>query len=280
MQYRMSIPKIIHQTFSSYEGMPAMLKDNCERIRRLNRDHEYRFYDNTGREAFIQSFYDEKMFDRYKRIHSSYGAAQADFFRYLCIYACGGVYLDVKADVRKPLSTVINNDDVYLLSQWNQAPGSPYAGWGTHRQLQNVSGGEFQQWHVIASPGHPFLAAVINAVVKQIDHYNPLLFRNPWDCVMSTTGPIPYTASISSILNSYPHRFVDTEKDLGIFYSVLSKPGNLEAHRTLYRDYRASIHPLINPRWPLSWLFPTITAARLIARRTRQWLEPSLRQRL
>lgn len=256
--------------------MPAILKDNCERIQRLNGDHEYRFYDNAGRESFIRSHYGQNVLKRYQRIHSSYGAARADFFRYLCIYACGGVYLDIKAGVRRPLSAVIKDDDAYLLSQWNQAPGSPYAGWGTHRQLQHVPGGEFQQWHVIASQGHPFLAAVIDAVVKKIDHYNPILFRNPWDCVMCTTGPIPYTASIFNILKLHPHRFVDIETDLGIYYSIFTKPGNLEAHRTLYRDYRNSIHPLVYPRWPLSWLFPTITAARLIARRARQWLEPPL----
>lgn len=274
----MGIPKIIHQTFSSYEAMPEILKKNCDNIRRLNDDHQYRFYDNSEIEVFIRSNYGQSMLSRYNRIHASYGAARADFFRYLCIYACGGVYLDIKADVRKPLSTVIKVDDSYLLSQWNQSPGSPYAGWGTHRQLQSVPGGEFQQWHVIASPGHPFLAAVIDAVVKQIDHYNPFMFRNPWDSVMCTTGPIPYTASISNILNSYPHRMVDAERDLGIFYSIFTKPGNLEAHRNLYRDYRTSIHPLINPRWPLSWLFPTITAARLMARRARYWLELALRQ--
>jgi mannosyltransferase OCH1-like enzyme len=273
----MSIPKIIHQTFSSYEGMPSILKENCERIKQLNKDHEYHFYDNAARNGFIQSHYGAYMLERYNRIHESFGAARADFFRYLCVYACGGIYLDIKADVRKPLSKVIKADDAYLLSQWNQSPGSPYAGWGTHRQVQHVPGGEFQQWHVIAAPGHPFLAAVIEAVVNKIDHYNPFLFRNPWDAVMRTTGPIPYTETIHKILNLHAHRFVDTEQDLGIFYSIFTKPGMIEAHRTLYRDYRTSIHPLIHPRWPLSWVFPTITAARGGARKARQWLNPVLR---
>ncbi|KAF0654327.1 mannosyltransferase OCH1-like enzyme [Cyanobium sp. Copco_Reservoir_LC18] len=263
------IPRIIHQTFSSRSRMPAVLEENCRAIEALNPDFTYRFYDDHDRERLIGEIYGEAILARYRRIDPAYGAARADLFRYLCIYHFGGVYLDVKVGVTRPLSDVLRDDDAYLLSQWDHSPGSPHAGWGTHRQLAAIPGGEFQQWHVIASPGHPFLAAVIAAVLSNIDRFDPFAFAHPWEAVICTTGPVAYTQSIHPILAAHPHRRLVGSEEVGLRYSLFDGSADPNAHRRLYRDYRKAETPLIRQPFPLSLLWPVLNLIRKVARRLR-----------
>jgi mannosyltransferase OCH1-like enzyme len=79
--------------------MPAVLKRNCRAIEALNPDFSYRFYDDRDRESLIGDAYGEAILAGYRRIDPAFGAARADLFRYLCVYHCGGVYLDVKVAV-------------------------------------------------------------------------------------------------------------------------------------------------------------------------------------
>lgn len=263
------IPRIIHQTFSTRSRLPPVLEENCRAIEALNPDFTYRFYDDRDCERFIGDTYGEAILARYLRIDPAYGAARADLFRYLCIYHFGGVYLDIKACVTRPFSEGLRDDDAFLLSQWDHSPGSPHAGWGTHGQLAAIPGGEFQQWHVIASPGHPYLAAVIAAVLRNIDRYEPFVHTNPWEAVICTTGPVVYTQSIHRILAAHPHRRLVGSEEIGLQYSVFDGSEDPNAHRRLYKDYRKAETPLVRQPFPLSLLWPLLKLARKVARRTR-----------
>ena len=256
------IPRIIHQTFSTRSRMPAILADNCQAIKALNPDFEYRFYEDHDREALIMEYFGQEILARYLLIDPAFGAARADFFRYLCLYRFGGVYLDIKVRLRQPLSSVLHDDDAYLLSQWDHSPGSQYAGWGTHWRLNGIPGGEYQQWHIITSPGHPFLAAVIANVIKNIDAFNPFSFSNPWEAVICTTGPVVYTTSIHQILDSHPHRLLNSSEDIGISYSIFAETTDPDGHRRLYRDYRKAGTPLIRQPFPLTLLWTLLTWGR------------------
>ncbi len=249
--------------------MPAVLEDNCRAIEALNPDFTYCFYDDHDRERLIGEIYGEAILARYRRINPVYGAARADLFRYLCIYHFGGVYLDVKVGLTRPLSDVLRDNDAYLLSQWDHGSGSPHAGWGTHRQLADIPGGEFQQWHVIASPGHPFLATVIAAVLSNIDRFDPFAFAHPWEAVICTTGPVVYTKSIHRVLAAHPHRRLVGSEEIGLRYSIFDGSADPDAHRRLYRDYRKAETPLIRQPFPLSLLWPLLNLARKVARRLR-----------
>lgn len=125
-----------------------------------------------------------------------------------------------------------------------QSPGSRRAGWGTHRQLRHIIGGEFQQWYIVASPGHPYLAAVIEAVLSNINRFNSFAFDNAWEAAICTTGPIVYTRSVHPLLAAHPHR-------------------------RLYRDYRKAESPLVRQPFPLSLLWPLLTLGPRAARRLR-----------
>lgn len=211
------IPKVIHQTYYSKTNLPIPLQKNIGHIKQLNPAWEYRLYDDADIETIIRQYYGQEIVDIYRLIDPAYGAARVDFFRYLLIYAQGGVYLDMKSTTTRPLDDVLLPDDRYILSKWDQ---NKYHAWGLHPELAAIEGGEFQQWHVIAAAGHPFLFAVIQQVIHNILHYNVTTVGVGFWGVVRTTGPLPYTTTIEAIRHLHSYRHVEIEQDLGIIYSI------------------------------------------------------------
>lgn len=216
------IPKIIHQTFRSHD-LPEELGANVEAIRAMNPGWKHRLYDDADIERFISESYGNEILAYYHRIDRRYGAARADLFRYLLLYRFGGVYLDIKSTTVRPLDEMLRPDDLYLLSHWRNQPGGPRAGWGMHGELEATGRGEYQQWHVICAAGHPFLAAVIERVLQNIDAYRPWREKLGQHAVLQVTGPIAYTRAIHPIRELHPHRLVDDESEIGLEYSI--RPG-------------------------------------------------------
>ena len=214
----MTIPKFIHQTFTDFAALPSSILNNIERIKQENPTWEYCFYDNKARISFIENNYGSHMTQYYLSINPNYGAARADLFRYLIIYKKGGIYVDIKAGFENKLDDVIAHRDVYLLSHWHNGPGQPHQGWGLHAGCGDR--GEFQQWHIVAAPGHPFLKAVIQTVLRNIDTYSAASSGIGPQGIWSTTGPIAYTKAITPLLNIYHHTLLDIDQ-LGFKFSVL-----------------------------------------------------------
>lgn len=238
------IPRIIHQTYVSEAAIPGEIAAGVAALKAMNPGWEYRFYDDPAVEAFIRDVYGPKILDYYRRIDPRYGAARADLFRYLLIYKCGGVYLDIKSTVARPLDEILDTGERYLLCRWNNGAGAKFQGYGLHAALRSVGGGEFQQWHVIAAPGAPFLRAVIDAVLTNIDRYRPWLHGTGRRGVLQVTGPIAYTLAIQPLLGLHPHRFAGTNEEIGIVYSDLARP-----HQTLLQNhYLSQPAPLIPPQ--------------------------------
>jgi inositol phosphorylceramide mannosyltransferase catalytic subunit len=235
-----SIPKIIHQVYIS-RALPPVLQANVDRIRALNPGWEYRFYDDGEMVDFIASAYGERALAYYNRINRKYGASRADFFRYLLLYKVGGIYLDIKSSLEKPLDHVLRPDDMYLLSRWRNVAGGGFEGWGLHDQLKSIGGEEFQQWHIIAAPGHPFLRAVIERVMRNIDVYNPVFHGTGKQGVLRVTGPIAYTQSIVPLLDRHRHRLVDSQDDLGLVYSIFGAD-NKRAHKSVFTFHYTALN--------------------------------------
>lgn len=237
------IPRIIHQTFHT-RALPVELEESAAAIRRANPDWRYRFYDGGDIRRFIAEAYGDDLLAYFEAINPRYRAARADFFRYLALYRCGGVYLDMKAFPTRPLTEVIRPDDQYLISQWNNGPGQAYPDWGLHPELGRVPGGEFQQWYIAAAPGHPFLRAVIQRVVRNLRTYNPGLHGVGQLGVLRVTGPIAYTLAIHPLLERHPHRRVDSQGDLGLEYSIYGKEGHKQVLGVHYSELDEPITPV------------------------------------
>lgn len=251
------LPKIIHQTYADRD-LPLLYQQNISRIKQLCPGWEYRFYDDDDIRAYMARHFPWAL-SYYDRIDARYGAARADFFRYLVVYNDGGVYLDIKSTVTRPLDEVLPADKSYLLSHWKNGPEDKYAGYGLLARAEDMrevwpERGEFQQWFIVASPGHPFLRKTIDQVCENIDKYCPITGEVGRVGVLKLTGPIAYTQAILSIKERQPHAIIDAEDDLGLCYSFLSAS---RSHETSFRrsHYSNQNCPIIKPRGIKRWAY-------------------------
>lgn len=220
----MAIPRIIHQTYRSAD-VPSALRPGIAQLRAMNPGWDYRFYDDAAVEDFIRSEYKPEFYEAYCRINPVYGPARADFFRYLMIYRQGGVYLDLKSTTTRPLDTSLRADDEYVLTFWpnRRHESTPHAGMHQVLSDQGFVRGEFQNWHVIAEPGHPLLQYVISFMMHCIRAHagDPQIVGRYG--VLMTTGPIMYTLALARGLGAYAHRVVGSSDELGLRYSSVAE---------------------------------------------------------
>jgi len=250
------IPKIIHQTFRSHD-LPEELRANVAAMEAMNPGWEHRLYDDADIEAFIRQSYGKEILAYYNRIDPRYGAARADLFRYLLLYRLGGVYLDIKSTTVRPLDETLRPDDVYLLSHWRNHADGPRAGWGMHGELEATGRGEYQQWHVICAPGHPFLKAVIEQVLQNIDAYRPWRQKLGQHAVLQVTGPIAYTKAIQPIRHLHPHRLVQDDSEIGVEYSIY--PG--VTHNRLFTNHYVPLQRPMIATTGLVWCWTQVYLA-------------------
>lgn len=235
------IPKIIHQSYHSRSVHPAIAK-NIEKIKKLNPDWEYRFYDDADHLKFISKYYPKEILDAYNSINPLYGAARADFFRYLLIYKVGGVWLDIKSTIKQDLNISLRENDLFILSQWDNKMGESFQGFGLHPDLAHISGGEFETWHIISAPGNLMIKAVIQKVLQNINSYSPEKFGIGKIGVWRTTGPIAYTLAIVPLLKKHKHRFVNIGKEFMFQYTIFKQ----FEHKKLYENHYSELkEPII-----------------------------------
>ena len=228
------IPRIIHQTFKTND-LPNEISKVVQRLKGMNPTFEYRFYNNEDCIEFIKENYDEETLNLYLSINPTYGAARADFFRYLLMYKVGGVYLDIKSCTTIPLEETLLPTDEYLLTHWKGLD------WASELNYQF---GEFQNWHIICRPEHPFLGRVIEIVKENIKNYIGGADKGN---VLKVTGPIAYSHGIIELLSKHKINKVDSpvrefllENEIGLRYMQTSTH-----HHNLYEKSFSRVEPLI-----------------------------------
>jgi len=175
-----SIPKVIYQTWKTKN-----LPESCFRIRQniqsLNPEYEMKLFDDDDMRQFIQSYFDTFTYHCYLQLNV--GAAKADFWRYCVLYIHGGVYLDIKSEITKPLNDLIQSTDSCIITREG-----------------NV--GFFNNWIMIFQKNHPILLQTIRNCCYNISH------KTSFD-ISHLTGPHgPFTKAINEIflpLYNEPH---------------------------------------------------------------------------
>lgn len=231
------------------ESLPDSFRSNIRFLKENNPEYHYQMYSDVEVESFIRDIFGPKILSYYHRIDGDYLSSKADLFRYLLIYAQGGVYLDLKSSIAKPLDQVIREDDVYLLFYWDDRQG------GQHYGLipEYMTRGESLQGFIIAAKGHPFIRAMILDILKRIDLYNPFVDGVGWTGVMQTTGPALCTKTLYRLLqdpqNSSLYREGLPFKEFGYSVSFQGNytPGEYQKRLSL-RDYRKSARPVVRGR--------------------------------
>lgn len=232
----MSIPRIVYQAWLSGD-LPEPLARNLRHNQAMAPAWTFRVFRGDEAEDFIQTEYGREMLALYRKIEPCYGAARADLFRYLLIYRCGGFYMDMKARLTRDLSEVLQADDEYLLGRWADCGEPQYQDFGRHAEIPGGLG-EYQQWHVVARAGHPFLEAVVKAVAASIKTYLPATHGVGRGGVLRTTGPIVYTQAILPVQHAHPHRMIRSFADLGLQYSCLE---STDAHHRLFKQHYSTL---------------------------------------
>ncbi|WP_395622054.1 glycosyltransferase family 32 protein [Sphingomonas daechungensis] len=260
-----AIPKKIHQIYFG-DDLSERLKANARELRDLNPGWEYALYDAHMGEDFIRTHYGADVLQAYHHLDPRYYAARADLLRYLIVYREGGVYLDIKSRFEGPIDKFIRGDEGFVLSQWRNGTGEIHEGFGIYRDIAFVPGGEFQNFHVIGAAKHPFLNAVIEAVLRNINAYAP------WHAVGRTgvvrvTGPVAYTRAIFPLLELFPHKRVRHEGEIGLQYSI---PEAYDPDPVRGGHYSAVSDPLVRMSAPgkiASGLFAKLRSLGASARR-------------
>lgn len=233
------IPKIIHQTFRNSE-LPREVHNNIHQLQVRNPGWKHRFYDDTDRFLFLRKHCDARILKAYNAINPLYGAARADFFRYVMMYHLGGLYLDIKSSANRPLNQLVDGRQ-YILSHWDNGPEGTHKKWGLH--FPDFPRGEFQQWFIASVPGHPFLKSVIDRVLTNIENYDPIRDGVGQKGVINMTGPIAYTQAIRPIMHQHRHHLAKNNHEIGLVYNIFKN--SLPLYNVKVPHYTQLTDPLI-----------------------------------
>ena len=96
--------KILLQTYHDKRKIPSKVYRN---IKKYAADYEHIIYDDDDCIKFLTENYNKIVVNRFKSL--SMGAHKADLFRYCWLYKNGGVYLDIKIILVKPLNKIFTN---------------------------------------------------------------------------------------------------------------------------------------------------------------------------
>lgn len=187
------IPRKIFQLTTSNILMNERIFRNIEFLKMRNPSWDYELLDESRQVDFLSRFAPD-----YLSIYSSFGrgydVAKMDFFRYVLIYECGGVYLDLKSSFEDPLDHLVNREDTFIVSRWPKDTNSKYSKWGMHPELSEK--GEFINGVVVSEAKNPVLKDVIQTVVDNINNYSAFRDGVGGPAVLRLTGPIAYTLAI------------------------------------------------------------------------------------
>lgn len=105
------VPKIIIQTYHDKSKIPSKVYHN---IKKYAPEYEHIIYDDKECIEFLKENYNDLVVNRFKSFKE--GAHKADLFRYCYLYKFGGIYLDIKINLIKPLSKIFTDNKLYTVS--------------------------------------------------------------------------------------------------------------------------------------------------------------------
>lgn len=239
------IPKVVHQTYASTEDLSQKIIQKNVLLENLNHDYIFEYYDNERMENWMRENSTDSQFQIFSSINPKYGAARADFFRYILIYKVGGIYLDIKSTSLVPFRQIINSADEFLISKWQRNSENGLRLFGQHKELLELDIDEYQQWFLISKPNHPAFAEIINTVSERILNLS-VFKRGKFGRlgVLELTGPIIFTKVVVNFLNLGNIREIDSYAE-GLRYKTLSQGEELVYRNSSAPHYSEIFEPIV-----------------------------------
>lgn len=216
---------MIHQTMPRREMHPRMYHGLFQHNRKQAPEFSFHFYDDGEMESIIQKNFPPRVLAAYRRIQPAYGACRSDFARYCILYVFGGLYLDIKSEIRASPFTLWQKhvgakSPLFLAGHWKHARYHA-------EKIGNVRG-EVMNWVMMSTPHHPALWALIMEMTSRIENG-----ENGCDkgFVLDLTGPIALSRVV--LRNEYRHSIILTD-DIHKFFKYNSERCGRDDCRTLF----------------------------------------------
>ena len=214
------IPRVVWQTVRSRSGLSKSFNASWKFMVKANPGWTFNLVDNEDMERTVQGHAPAAAMQAFRSINRAFGAARADFWRYLVLLSLGGVYFDADICLNMPLDDVITISETCVLFSepnvfpydWNTTLGGvqPHT---EHEQIRRylrwpADGTRacglppivVAQWFIAVEPGHPLLREAVRLVTAQVqawDDANPL--SREFDSktkVLYLTGPSIWNRAI------------------------------------------------------------------------------------
>lgn len=202
------IPKVLYQTWftKSLTELTNTTREVMMENKKLNPDIHFKLWDDADVEHFMKKEFTGEVYEAFKNINPKFGAAKADFFRYCVLYKHGGLYLDIKSQLRIPhiFGRIILPNDTCVLDKRKKL--EPFR--------QEWRYGTYEQWFLAFAPGHPYLKRMIERMVRSIREKVNIQVEGEHKvkyAVMRITGPDALAAAIHDAIVDVglQHREVD-----------------------------------------------------------------------
>ena len=110
-------PRVIVQTYHVKSKIPSYVYEN---IKKYAPDYKHIIYDDAEAYTFIEKHFGIDTASKFLALRQ--GPHKADLFRYCYLYQYGGIYLDIKTELIKPVTEIFTNDYLYsVLSIMNNS---------------------------------------------------------------------------------------------------------------------------------------------------------------
>lgn len=205
-------PRIIWQTWKTSlvdELFPKVYRECQQSWNALNEDKHYVITDEQCHQMVIDLF--ETIPDVARAYHlMPRSILKADFFRYLILFARGGVYSDIDTVLLQPISDwlssnkTINNTPINpgLVVGIESDPDRPDWNEWYARRIQ------FCQWTIQSKPGHPMLRELIANITETTllrqssGRLSKVVGKDEGGDIMEWTGPGIWTDYIFKYINN------------------------------------------------------------------------------
>ena len=191
------IPKIVHQVYIQGEDkLPKYVKDVIEENKNQNPEYIFKLYDYDAIKKYIYENTDDKIINSFNRINPVCYTCISDFFRYIVVYNEGGIYMDVKTKVNKPLCEWVTDDKIHIgLWLWHD-----YNELDTYYDENHKPRGlkrQILQNTFMFPSRHPLLKNVIDDMCLKLNSSD--------NDILEVTGPNMYTRAIAPHLKYHEH---------------------------------------------------------------------------
>lgn len=121
--YNTYIPGNIYMTYYDKSKIPEKVYKCLDKYASGYKIH---IYDDNECMTFLETHFVDSVCARFKSLKK--GAHKADLFRYCILYIHGGIYMDIKTELIKPLEDIIVNRYKYTYSVLSIVNGTVYQG--------------------------------------------------------------------------------------------------------------------------------------------------------